>query len=81
MSSAISQRSNWEQVKELPGGLVFRLRQVTSEPVANLALTALRISPAEPVAGEPAEVACGVFNCTPSARQDNGAVGTGRYDS
>lgn len=64
------QQSNWQAVKELPGGIVTRLRPVTTEPIENVALTAARLAPAEPVTGEPTEVLCTVFNCTPRPRQE-----------
>src|SRR5437867_9053871 len=49
------QKSNWEAARELPGGTVCRLRPVTRERVANVALTAAYVAPAGPVVGEPAE--------------------------
>jgi len=64
------QKSNWEAVQGLPTGTPCRLRPVTKEPVENVALTALRVAPAEPVAGEPVELICTVFNCTPRPRQE-----------
>ncbi len=64
------QQSNWQAVKELPGGIVTRLRPVTTEPVENIAITSARLAPAEPVTGEPTEVLCTVFNCTPRPRQE-----------
>ena len=64
------QKSNWEEVRELPGGSVYRMRPATTSPVENLALTAARLVPSEPVAGEPAEVICSVFNCTSSPREE-----------
>ena len=64
------QQSNWEAVKELPGGIVTRLRPVTTELIENVALTAVRLAPAEPVTGEATEVLCTVFNCTPRPRQE-----------
>jgi hypothetical protein len=64
------QQSNWEAVKELPAGVLCKLRPVTREPVDNVALTAARLAPAEPVVGESAEVLCTVFNCTPRPRQE-----------
>src|SRR5262249_6615058 len=65
------QKSNWESAREFPGGTVCRLRPVTKEPVENVALTALSVTPAEPVAGEPIDVICTVFNCTSQPRQEN----------
>ena len=65
------QKSNWEGVQELPGGVICRLRPVTTEAVDNVAITAARLVPAEPVAGEPAELVCTVFNCTPRPREEN----------
>jgi hypothetical protein len=64
------QQSNWQAVKELPGGILTRLRPVTTEPIDNVALTTARLAPAEPVAGEATEVLCTVFNCTPRPRQE-----------
>ena len=65
------QKSNWEGVQELPGGVICRLRPVTTEAVDNVAITAARLVPAEPVAGEPVELVCTVFNCTPRPREEN----------
>jgi hypothetical protein len=64
------QKSNWENVGELPAGTVCRLRPVTTEPVDNVALVSARLVPAEPVAGEPVEIVCTVFNCTPRPREE-----------
>jgi hypothetical protein len=64
------QQSNWADAGELPGGIVCRLRAVSSEPVENVALTGLRLAPAEPVIGEPVEVLCTVFNSSPRPRQE-----------
>lgn len=64
------QQSNWKTVNELPAGIVCRLRAVTTEPVENVALTAIRLAPAEPVIGEPVEVLCTVFNSSPRPRQE-----------
>jgi hypothetical protein len=64
------QKSNWEPVHELPGGIDCRLRPVTTEAVDNVAITAVRVAPAAPVAGEPAEVACTVFNCSAKPREE-----------
>ena len=64
------QQSNWSAAQELPAGVVTRLRPVTTEPIENVALTACRLAPAEPVTGEPTEVLCTVFNCTPRPRQE-----------
>ncbi|HTL15598.1 MAG TPA: BatA domain-containing protein [Patescibacteria group bacterium] len=61
------QKSNWDSAGELPAGCVCRLRPVTSEPVNNSAITAVRLLPEEPVAGESADVVCSVFNCTPQS--------------
>src|SRR5439155_17240039 len=64
------QKSNWEGVRELPAGTVCRLRPVTKKPIENVALTGVYLAPAEPVAGEPTEIICKVFNGTPRARQE-----------
>ena|GEM_PF-995237 len=64
------QQSNWSAAQELPSGVTTRLRPVTAEPIENVALTASRLAPAEPVTGEPTEVLCTVFNCTPRPRQE-----------
>jgi hypothetical protein len=64
------QQSNWQAVTELPGAIVTRLRPVTSGPIDNVALTAVRLAPAEPVTGEATEVLCTVFNSTPRPRQE-----------
>ena len=64
------QKANWESAGALPAGVAFRLRPVTTEPVDNLGLTSIRLSPAQPVAGEAVEVLCTVLNCTAKARQE-----------
>lgn len=64
------QKSNWERVSELPGGVVCRLRPVAGGALDNLAITAARLSPAEPVIGEPLEVVGTVFNCTARPREE-----------
>ena len=64
------QQSNWQAVKELPGGIVTRLRPVTTVSIDNVALTAVRLAPAEPVTGEATEVLCTVFNSTARPRQE-----------
>jgi hypothetical protein len=64
------QQSNWAATRELPGGIVTRLRSVTTGPVENIALTAVRLAPAEPVTGEPTEILCTVFNGTSRPRQE-----------
>ncbi len=65
------QKSNWEQARELPAGVVCRLRPVAREAVDNVAITAARLSPAEPVIGEPLEVLGTIFNCTARPRQES----------
>ena len=65
------QKSNWEPVRQLPAGVVCRLRPVTREAVDNVAITAARLSPAEPVIGEPLEVLGTIFNCTARPRQES----------
>ena len=64
------QKSDWEKVDRLPDGVVCRLRPVTTETIDNVAITAARLVPAEPVAGEPVQVVCTVFNCTPRPREE-----------
>jgi hypothetical protein len=64
------QKSNWEPVRELPGGIACRLRPVTAEAVDNAAITAARLVPAAPVISEPVEVICTVFNCSPRPREE-----------
>jgi len=64
------QKSNWEGIRELPGGVVCRLRPVTAEAVDNVALTAAYLIPSDPVVGEPVEVVCTVFNSTPHPREE-----------
>jgi hypothetical protein len=73
------QKSNWEGIGELPGGVICRLRPVTSEAVNNVAITAARLVPAEPVAGEPVEVVCTVFNCTPYPREESVRLELGEF--
>jgi len=64
------QASNWSGLGELPAGVACRLRPVTTEPVDNVALTGLRVAPAAPVVGEPAEVVATVFNGTARPREE-----------
>jgi hypothetical protein len=64
------QKSNWGSVRELPSGAIWRLRPVTTETVENVAITAVRLAPAEPAISEPAEVLCTVFNCSPRPREE-----------
>jgi hypothetical protein len=64
------QQSNWGSGTELPAGVTCRLRPVTTEPVDNVALTALRLAPAAPVVGEAAEVVATVFNGTARPREE-----------
>ena len=73
------QKSNWEPVRELPGGLACRLRPVTAEAVDNVAITAARLVPAAPVAGEPAEISCTVFNCSPKPRVETVRLELGEF--
>jgi len=64
------QKSNWEGVRELPGGVACRLRPVTAGAIENVAVTEARMVPASPIMGEPVEVICTVFNCTPRPREE-----------
>ena len=64
------QQSNWSAVETLPAGLVCHLRRAAPAPVENVALTSIQLAPAEPVAGEAAEVTCTVFNYTQRPRQE-----------
>ena len=65
------QKSDWEKVDRLPAGVICRLRQVTTGAIDNVAITGARLVPAEPVAGEPVQAICSVFNCTPRPREEN----------
>jgi len=65
------QKSNWERARELPAGVVCRLRPVARAGVENVAITAARLSPAEPVIGEPLEVAGTIFNCSGRPREES----------
>jgi hypothetical protein len=65
------QKSNWQGVTALPGGVVCRLRPVTREAVDNVAITAAHLSPSEPVMGEPLEITGTIFNCTPRPREES----------
>lgn len=68
------QQSNWDAGavwKELPAGIRCHLRPVSSSLIDNVAITAARVAPAEPVVGEPAEVIATVFNATSRPRQEN----------
>jgi hypothetical protein len=73
------QESNWKNAGELPSGLTCRLRRVTDNPVENAALTAVKLSPAEPVAGESVHVTCSVFNSSAKARQETVRLDLGGY--
>jgi hypothetical protein len=73
------QKSNWEGLRELPGGIVCRLRPVTTEAVDNVAITAAHLVPAAPVTGESAEVACTVFNYTPRPREETVRLEMGEF--
>ena len=64
------QQSNWTEVGRLPALLNCHLRRAAPAPVENVALTSVQLSPAEPVAGEAAEVTCTVFNYTQRPRQE-----------
>src|SRR5262249_36800734 len=64
------QQPDWEKVETLPAGVRCRLRSVATGPVDNTAVTALRVSPAEPVTGEPVEILCTVLNASPQPRQE-----------
>lgn len=65
------QKSDWEKVDRLPAGVICRLRQVTTGAIDNVAITGARLVPAEPVAGEPVQAICTVFNCTPRPREES----------
>jgi hypothetical protein len=73
------QKSNWEAVRELPGGLACRLRPATTEAVDNVAITAVHMVPAAPIAGEPAEISCTVFNCSPKPREETVRLELGEF--
>ena len=73
------QKSNWEPVRELPGGLACRLRPVTTEAVDNVAITRARMIPAAPVAEEPVEMFCTVFNCSPRPREESVRLELGEF--
>ena len=73
------QKSNWEPVRELPGGIACRLRPVTTEAVDNAAITAARLVPAAPVISEPVEVICSVFNCSPRPREETVRLELGEF--
>jgi len=73
------QKSNWEPVRELPGGIACRLRPVTTEAVDNAAITAARMVPATPVTGEPVEIICTVFNCSSRPREETVRLELGEF--
>lgn len=73
------QKANWEAVGELPGGLACKLRPVTTEAVDNAALTSMRMVPAAPVTGEPVEISCTVFNCSPKPREETVRLELGEF--
>ncbi|MBI2191261.1 MAG: VWA domain-containing protein [Planctomycetes bacterium] len=65
------QRTNWASTRfdNLEGISCF-LRPVTDRAADNLAVTAVRVLPAEPVAGETIEIACTLFNSSAESRQE-----------
>jgi hypothetical protein len=65
------QRTNWGAARpeDVRNATVF-LRPVADRAAPNVAVTTVRMSPAEPVAGEPVELACTVFNCTGQRREE-----------
>jgi hypothetical protein len=73
------QESNWKDAGKLPVGIACRLQPVNSGPVDNVALTAAQVLPSAPVVGEPAEVVCTVFNCTPRPRQETVRLELGEF--
>jgi aerotolerance regulator-like protein/VWA domain-containing protein len=73
------QKSNWEAARDLPSGVLCRLRPVTTEPINNVALIAARVLPDEPVVGESVEVVCTVFNCTPRSREERVRLQLGEF--
>lgn len=73
------QKSNWESVRELPGGIACKLRPVTTVAVDNVAITRARMIPAEPVADEPVELFCTVFNCSPKPREESVRLELGEF--
>ncbi|MGA2173581.1 MAG: BatA domain-containing protein [Verrucomicrobiota bacterium] len=73
------QKSNWQGVPELPGGVVCRLRPVTQQAVDNVAITAAHLSPSEPVMGEPLEITGAILNCTPRPREETVRLELGEF--
>jgi len=73
------QKSNWEGVRELPGGIACRLRPATAEPVDNAAITAARMVPAAPVIGEPVGIFCTVANYSPRPREETVRLELGEF--
>ncbi len=73
------QKSNWEAARDLPAGVLCRLRPVAAEPINNVALVQARLVPEEPVTGETAEVICTVFNCTPRPREETVRLQLGEF--
>lgn len=73
------QKSNWEPVRELPGGVACRLRPVTADAVDNAAITDARMVPAAPVMGESVEIVCTVFNCSPRPREETVRLELGEF--
>jgi len=73
------QKSNWEPVRELPGGIACKLRPVTTEAVDNVAITRARVVPAAPVTGESVEIVCTIFNCSPKPREESVRLELGEF--
>ncbi|MCP4106346.1 MAG: VWA domain-containing protein [Desulfobacteraceae bacterium] len=65
------QRTNWNNIVfDSKTDLSVILRPVTEEPIDNIAVTGIQINPPSPVAGEPVEIGCTIFNCTGKDRQE-----------
>jgi hypothetical protein len=73
------QKSNWQGVPELPGGVVCRLRPVVRDAIDNVAIIATHLSPSEPVMGEPLEITGAIFNCTPRPREETVRLDLGEF--
>lgn len=64
------QRTNWDPVNlSAHPHLTLRLHPVADHDAENLAVTAVRSSPAEPVVGEAVALTATIFNSTPTSRR------------
>lgn len=72
------QASAWKNiVSAVPAGVQLRTIPIAKETLANLAITSLVCSPAEPIIGQTASVLCRVKNLSPEPRRTRITLDTG----